>query len=172
MMTTTTTHTVDVAELRAMLDDHAPVTVLDIRNAEDRAEWAIPGSLHVDAYEALKAGDPDALAKSVARLEGVDPVDTGLDAALELAVAETDDLFKVDGAGLMLLSEDGVLRYIVASDEPVSSTISGTVTTGLPCTAARMSRCRSFSCIPISLSAHDAAASGRCQSFSRASGAI
>ena len=60
----------------------------------------------------------DALAKSVARLEGVDPVDTGLDAALELAVAETDDVFEVDGAGLMLLSEDGVLRYITASDEP------------------------------------------------------
>jgi GAF domain-containing protein len=62
--------------------------------------------------------DPDALAKSVARLEGVDPVDTGLDAALELAVAETDDLFEVDGAGLMLADGDGVLRYVVASDEP------------------------------------------------------
>jgi GAF domain-containing protein len=62
--------------------------------------------------------DPDALAKSVARLEGVDPVDTGLDAALELAVAETDDVFEVDGAGLMLLSEDGVLRYVAASDQP------------------------------------------------------
>src|SRR5215213_8245050 len=53
---------VDVAALRAMLEDHAPVTVLDIRKAEDYAEWAIPGSLHFDAYEALKAGDPDALA--------------------------------------------------------------------------------------------------------------
>jgi GAF domain-containing protein len=62
--------------------------------------------------------DRDALAKSVARLEGVDPVDTGLDAALELAVAETDDLLGVDGAGLMLLSADGVLRYVTASDEP------------------------------------------------------
>ena len=62
--------------------------------------------------------DSDALVRSVARLEGVDPVDTGLDAALELAVAETDDVFDVDGAGLMLLSEDGVLRYITASDEP------------------------------------------------------
>ena len=62
--------------------------------------------------------DPDALAKSVARLEGVDPVDTGLDAALELAVAETDELFGVDGAGLMLIDGAGVLRYIAASDEP------------------------------------------------------
>jgi GAF domain-containing protein len=62
--------------------------------------------------------DSDALAKSVARLEGVDPVDAGLDAALELAVSETDDVFAVDGAGLMLLSEDGALRYVAASDEP------------------------------------------------------
>src|SRR5215207_5235273 len=53
---------VDVAELREMLEEHAPVTVLDIRKTEDYAEWAIPGSLHIDAYEALKAGDPDALA--------------------------------------------------------------------------------------------------------------
>jgi GAF domain-containing protein len=62
--------------------------------------------------------DRDALARSVARLEGVDPVDTGLDAALELAVAETDDLFDVDGAGLMLVDGDGVLRATAASDEP------------------------------------------------------
>ncbi len=54
--------TIDVDELRAMLAERQPVTVLDIRKAEDRAEWAIPGSLHVDAYEALKAGDPGALA--------------------------------------------------------------------------------------------------------------
>ena len=45
-----------------MLEERQPVTVLDVRKAADRAEWAIPGSLHVDAYEALKAGDPDALA--------------------------------------------------------------------------------------------------------------
>jgi GAF domain-containing protein len=62
--------------------------------------------------------DRDALARSVARLEGVDLAGTGLDAALELVVAETDNLFGVDGAGLMLLSEGGVLRYVAASDEP------------------------------------------------------
>jgi glyoxylase-like metal-dependent hydrolase (beta-lactamase superfamily II)/rhodanese-related sulfurtransferase len=53
---------IDVAELRAMLEAGQPVTLLDVRKAEDRAEWAIPGSLHVDAYEALKAGNPDTLA--------------------------------------------------------------------------------------------------------------
>jgi rhodanese-related sulfurtransferase len=54
--------TIDVDKLRMMLAEHQPVTVLDVRKTEDRAEWSIPGSLHVDAYEALKAGDHDALA--------------------------------------------------------------------------------------------------------------
>lgn len=53
---------VTVDDLRAMLATHAPVTVLDVRAAADRAEWAIPGSIHIDAYDALKAGDPRALA--------------------------------------------------------------------------------------------------------------
>jgi glyoxylase-like metal-dependent hydrolase (beta-lactamase superfamily II) len=54
--------TIDVDELRAMLEARQPVIVLDVRTAADRAEWAIPGSLHVDAYEALKSGNPAALA--------------------------------------------------------------------------------------------------------------
>jgi len=62
--------------------------------------------------------DPDALAESVAKLEGVDPADAGLDEALELVAKEADDLFPVDGAGIMLLSEGSVLRYVAASDEP------------------------------------------------------
>jgi len=53
--------TIEVAELQSLLDQHAPVTVLDVRPRAERAEWAIPGSLHLDAYEALKAGDPEAL---------------------------------------------------------------------------------------------------------------
>jgi glyoxylase-like metal-dependent hydrolase (beta-lactamase superfamily II) len=57
-----TTAGIDAAALRAMLESGQPVTVLDVRKTEDRAEWAIPGSLHVDAYDALKAGDPNALA--------------------------------------------------------------------------------------------------------------
>jgi glyoxylase-like metal-dependent hydrolase (beta-lactamase superfamily II) len=61
VMRQVTRPTIDVDELRALLAEHQPVTVLDIRKAEDRAEWSIPGSIHVDAYEALKAGDPAAL---------------------------------------------------------------------------------------------------------------
>lgn len=52
---------IDVAELRDRLDRHEPVTVLDVRAREEREEWSIPGSVHVDVYQALKAGDVHAL---------------------------------------------------------------------------------------------------------------
>jgi glyoxylase-like metal-dependent hydrolase (beta-lactamase superfamily II) len=48
--------------LRDWLDTQQPVTVLDIRTDEDRAQWAIPGSMHVNAYDALRNGKPGALA--------------------------------------------------------------------------------------------------------------
>ena len=54
--------TVAVETLRTWLDEGRPVTVLDVRPAAERAEWFIPGSIHVDAYEALKAHNPAALA--------------------------------------------------------------------------------------------------------------
>jgi glyoxylase-like metal-dependent hydrolase (beta-lactamase superfamily II) len=57
-----TQHTIDVETLRGLLDRGEPVTVLDVRRTGARAEWAIPGSVHIDAYDALRAGDPDALA--------------------------------------------------------------------------------------------------------------
>src|SRR6266508_4144173 len=53
--------TIDVDTLRTWLDAGHAVTVLDIRTAADRAEWAIHSSMHIDAYEALKANDPHAL---------------------------------------------------------------------------------------------------------------
>jgi glyoxylase-like metal-dependent hydrolase (beta-lactamase superfamily II) len=58
----TTRTTISVETLMELLDRGERVTVLDIRRAEARAEWAIPGSLHIDAYDALRAGDPNALA--------------------------------------------------------------------------------------------------------------
>ena len=54
--------TIDVESLRELLDRGEPVTVVDVRRAGARAEWTIPGSVHVDAYDALRSGAPDALA--------------------------------------------------------------------------------------------------------------
>src|SRR4051812_27308100 len=47
--------------LREWLEERRPVTVLDVRSDEDRLQWSIPGSLHINAYEALKAGSRTAL---------------------------------------------------------------------------------------------------------------
>ena len=57
------TKLVDTATLRRWLDTQRPVTVVDVRGEEDRTQWAIPGSLHVNAYEALRGGMPGALAE-------------------------------------------------------------------------------------------------------------
>jgi glyoxylase-like metal-dependent hydrolase (beta-lactamase superfamily II)/rhodanese-related sulfurtransferase len=54
--------TIDVETLRTWLEERQPVTVLDVRPTAEWAEWAIPGSIHVDVYDALKANDPRALA--------------------------------------------------------------------------------------------------------------
>jgi glyoxylase-like metal-dependent hydrolase (beta-lactamase superfamily II)/rhodanese-related sulfurtransferase len=53
--------TISVEQLRQMLAQGQPVTVLDVRPAMQRQEWAIPGSLHVDVYDDLKAGKTNAL---------------------------------------------------------------------------------------------------------------
>lgn len=54
--------TIDTATLQDWLEQRRRMIVLDVRTAADRAEWAIPNSIHVDAYTALKANDPQALA--------------------------------------------------------------------------------------------------------------
>ncbi len=54
--------TVEVETLRKWLEKGQPVTVLDVRPVSERAEWAIPGSIRIDAYKALKANDPEVLA--------------------------------------------------------------------------------------------------------------
>ena len=61
MAITEHSETVSVGALRDMLEQGQPVTILDVRPEEEWAEWRIPGSVHVDAYDALKAGVPDAL---------------------------------------------------------------------------------------------------------------
>ncbi len=53
--------TITAEDLRGALEAREEVTILDVRPAVERAEWSIPGSIHFDAYDALKAGDPFAL---------------------------------------------------------------------------------------------------------------
>jgi glyoxylase-like metal-dependent hydrolase (beta-lactamase superfamily II) len=59
------TKTIEANTLRDWLESRRPVTVLDVRSDEDRAQWAIPGSLHVNAYEALRTGQAGPLAAAV-----------------------------------------------------------------------------------------------------------
>jgi rhodanese-related sulfurtransferase len=54
---------VNLETLRGWLDEGKPVTVVDVRPVAQRSEWSIPGSLHVDAYEALKAHDSEAMSE-------------------------------------------------------------------------------------------------------------
>jgi glyoxylase-like metal-dependent hydrolase (beta-lactamase superfamily II)/rhodanese-related sulfurtransferase len=56
------TNEIDVETLRRWLDEHRQIAVLDVRARDDRAQWWIPNSTHVDAYEALRNGEPGPLA--------------------------------------------------------------------------------------------------------------
>jgi len=47
----------EVEVLRDLLERGNDVTILDVRPADERAEWFITGSVHRDAYDALRAGD-------------------------------------------------------------------------------------------------------------------
>jgi glyoxylase-like metal-dependent hydrolase (beta-lactamase superfamily II)/rhodanese-related sulfurtransferase len=62
--------------LRDALDAHQPLTILDVRPAAERAEWSIPGSVHVDAYRSLWDGDPSVLASFAGTLPREQPVVT------------------------------------------------------------------------------------------------
>jgi rhodanese-related sulfurtransferase len=50
------TQHIETHVLQQWLDTRQPVTVVDIRRDEGRSQWAIPGSMHVDAYDALRDG--------------------------------------------------------------------------------------------------------------------
>ena len=52
---------IDARTLRDMLERGERVTVVDVRKGAEHAEWSIPGSLHVDAYDTLNAGDERAM---------------------------------------------------------------------------------------------------------------
>ncbi len=53
--------TITVRELQDQLDKKQNVFILDVRPTEQRNEWKIADSAHVDAYKKLNAGDDTAL---------------------------------------------------------------------------------------------------------------
>ncbi len=52
---------IDEKTLREWLEKREPVTVVDVRRAEEHAEWSVPGSVNFDAYDKLRSGNPDAM---------------------------------------------------------------------------------------------------------------
>lgn len=50
-------------DLRKALEARERLTIVDVRPPAEREEWSIPGSLHVDAYASLRAGDRSVLAE-------------------------------------------------------------------------------------------------------------
>ena len=54
-------HVVQREELQRWLAEGRPVTILDVRPDEERADWFIPGSRHENLYERLKSEGPDAV---------------------------------------------------------------------------------------------------------------
>ena len=55
------TTTIDTNTLRTWLETGKEVSILDVRPIQERTEWFIPGSIHINAYDKLKAKNPDAL---------------------------------------------------------------------------------------------------------------
>jgi glyoxylase-like metal-dependent hydrolase (beta-lactamase superfamily II)/rhodanese-related sulfurtransferase len=50
---------IDVKTLASWLLKSKPLTILDVRSKHEREEWSIPGSIHADVYQKLKAGERD-----------------------------------------------------------------------------------------------------------------
>lgn len=50
-----------VETLQEKLNKKEPVFIIDVRPVDERKEWRIAESIHVDAYKRLRAGDESAL---------------------------------------------------------------------------------------------------------------
>lgn len=57
-----TVKTINTDTLRRWLTENKPVSILDIRPASERAEWQIPNSIHINAYDKLKQNDTSVFA--------------------------------------------------------------------------------------------------------------
>jgi GAF domain-containing protein len=79
--------------------------------------WNPPTWEQKEPEEAMPI-NPDALASSINGLAQLTADDRdGLEHALEHVVSETSRIFAIDGAGLLLLAEGDLLRYVAASSE-------------------------------------------------------
>ena len=96
--------TIDAETLRVWLEEGRPVTVLDVRPTTERAEWSIPGSIHVDAYDSLKDNDPAALVGT--ELPSDIPVVTVCAAGKTSLVAAR----QLQARGMQALSLDGGMK--------------------------------------------------------------
>jgi glyoxylase-like metal-dependent hydrolase (beta-lactamase superfamily II) len=96
--------TISVETLRVWLEEGRPVTILDVRPTAERAEWAIPGSIHVDAYDALRAHNPAALAAVDVPSDG--PIVTVCAAGKTSQIAAS----QLQARGLQALSLDGGMK--------------------------------------------------------------
>lgn len=56
-----TIKTIDSNTLRQWLEANKPLSILDIRPIQERAEWYVPHSIYMNAYDKLKANDKNAL---------------------------------------------------------------------------------------------------------------
>jgi glyoxylase-like metal-dependent hydrolase (beta-lactamase superfamily II) len=63
-------------QLRDALEAGKPLTLLDVRPSAERADWAIPGSRHVDAYQSLWEGNRNVIRDAAADLPRDRPVVT------------------------------------------------------------------------------------------------
>src|SRR5262245_1188377 len=53
----TASQQIDPSTLQNWLETGKKVTILDLRPQQEREEWFIPGSIHVNAYDKLKQND-------------------------------------------------------------------------------------------------------------------
>ena len=110
-------HSMSTEELQDLLTAGQPVTVVDIRTRADR-EWSIPGSVQVDAYDAVKSGSLGPLAN---RHFPPGPVITVC--ATGRTAATATDLLRT--AGVQAVTLEGGMRAWSLAWNTAQATISG-----------------------------------------------
>ncbi len=108
---------ISVRELQELLDTEQPVTVVDIRSSADR-EWSIPGSLHLDAYDAVRSGSLGPLAHL-----NYSPGPVVTVCAMGATAAMATDLLNARGVQAMTL--EGGMRAWSLAWNTAQTTISG-----------------------------------------------